>query len=117
MFECFAIYDYADACYTYLVVNLISAFYYLRIVKIMFFDRSPVKKSFNFISKKISFIFYALVLLTFCLFLNTELLIPYVDLLHKIVDAFYANVISNERACFLTTFGHKQYPYRIFVHK
>lgn len=89
LFDCFLRYDYMLGVFVFVLVNMISAFYYLRIVKIIFFDRSIVVKSFHFLSYKMAIVFFFFIFLNVLFLFYPPLLEPILYFLESLVIKFY----------------------------
>jgi NADH-quinone oxidoreductase subunit N len=89
LFDCFLRYDYVLGIFVFVLVNLISAFYYLRVVKIIFLDRTTVTKSFFFLSKKVSFVFFVFITLNLLFLIYPPLLEPVLYFFKLLIIKFY----------------------------
>jgi NADH-quinone oxidoreductase subunit N len=82
-------YNYFFAVFIFVVTNLISAYYYLRVVKIIFLDRTVTNKLFVFSSKKMASIFVFFLVLTFILMIHPLFLSYLVDFVSLVLSKFY----------------------------
>jgi NADH-quinone oxidoreductase subunit N len=89
IFDSLLRHDFMFGLDSFILFNILSAFIYLRIIKIIFLDRVSVNKSFFFISRKICIIFYLFILLNVLIFIYPPLLIPLVTLAQYAVKTFY----------------------------
>jgi len=89
LFDCFLRYDYLAGVFVFVLVNLISAFYYLRVVKIIFLDRTISVKSFFFVSNKIGLVFFIFLILNLLFLFYPPLLEPLLYFLKTLVFKYY----------------------------
>lgn len=89
LFDCFLRYDYLLGVFVFVIVNLISAFYYLRVVKIIFLDRTISVKTFFFVSTKLGMVFFIFFLLNIFFLVYPPLLEPLLYFLKSLVFKFY----------------------------
>jgi NADH-quinone oxidoreductase subunit N len=89
IFDSFLRYNYFFAIFVFVLTNLISAYYYLRVVKIIFLDRTVTNKLFVFSSRKMAVIFVFFLVLTFILMLHPLFLSYVIDFISLILSKFY----------------------------
>jgi NADH-quinone oxidoreductase subunit N len=89
IFDSFLRYNYIFAIFVFVVTNMISAFYYLRVVKIIFLDRTVTNKLFFFFSKKIALVFLFFLIIIVILGLHPLFLMHLINFLSLIIGNFY----------------------------
>lgn len=78
--------DLYSIIFPYFLINMVSAYYYLRIIKNMFLDRQVESKLYFFYSRTLSVIFYCSAVLIFCcLFFYIPLLVYLFDFIEHLV--------------------------------
>jgi len=89
VFDTFLRYNYFLAVFAFVLTNLISAFYYLRIVKIIFLDRVSTNKLFFFSSFKLTVIFGFFVFITIILMIHPLFLVHLINFISLVLSRFY----------------------------
>ena len=88
LFDVFMLYQFNLFALVLVLSSLLSAFYYLRLIKIIVLDRSIVRRAYVFPSSLMSFLFYFSVLLTMIVFVEPLLLDPVIRFLQLVLKSF-----------------------------
>ena len=88
LFDVFMLYQFNWFALILVLSSLLSAFYYLRLIKIIVLDRTIARRAYMFPSSLMGFLFYFSVLLTMIVFVEPLLLDPFIRLLQLVLKSF-----------------------------